>query len=391
MKKCNFCGLNKENVSKLDNMLICDECKEIVNSECQITVNKVSNSSNKILKPQQLKKELDKYVVRQDDAKIALATEIYNHLRRTHLKELSGIEKNNILLMGPSGCGKTYLVQTIAKLLDIPIITVNATEFTASGYVGKSVDSIGKWILKAAGGDYEKAERGIVYIDEIDKIACRNANRSIVEGSKDVGGLEVQKELLKIIEGTTLRLNEEFDAFYDEEDDTLDTKNILFIFSGAFEDMDIINSLGKEKKISFDLNNNEDDLTDELMLSDKLIKFGFLKEFIGRIPIITKIEKLEEKDIIEIMTKKENNICSQYKKLFASEGIDLEFTPSAIKYLAKIAIKSNLGARGLKSIIGNLMNKLIYITSSTNKSSIKIDVDLINELLNLKKKQISKN
>ena len=193
----------------------------------------------------------------------------------------------------------------------------------------------------------------------------------------------MQKELLRIIEGTELRLGDDIDMFYDEEE-IINTKNMLFIFSGAFEDMDLINNLGKEKIISFN-SKNEDTIAENLLLSDKLIKFGFLKEFIGRIPIITQIEKLTEDDIIEIISKKKNNIISQYKKIFASEGIELEFSKAAIRYLAKIATKSDLGARGLKSVIGNIMNKLIYINSSTNKSKITITPELINELIGNKK------
>lgn len=384
MKKCNFCGINKNNLTYIDGLYICDKCKEIVDRESQIIVNKTSNSNVKLLKPQEIKKELDKYIVKQDEAKIALATEIYNHLKRTYIKELSESDKNNILLIGPSGCGKTYLVQTIAKLLDIPMISVSATEFTANGYVGKSVDSIGKWMLREAGDDFDKAERGIVFIDEIDKIACKNANRTIADGTKDVGGLEVQKELLKIIEGTELRIGEDYDFDYDEK---INTKNMLFIFSGAFEDLDLIDNLGKKKTISFSKEVKDIEVPNELLLSSKLIKYGFLKEFVGRIPIIANIKKLTEEDIIEIMTKKKNNIVSQYKKIFASEGIELTFTPSAVKYIAKIVIKTDLGARGLKSIIGNIMNKLIYINSSTNKATIKITPKLIDELLGLNKKK----
>jgi ATP-dependent Clp protease ATP-binding subunit ClpX len=385
MKKCDYCGLEKKILTKIDSTYICEECKEIVNEECQITVNKENLTDKKILKPVEIKKILDKYIVKQDEAKIALSSEIYNHLKRTYIKELSNNEKTNIMLIGPSGCGKTYLVSTIASILDIPMVTVSATEFTASGYVGKSVDSIGRWMLDAAEGDIERAERGIVFIDEIDKIACRNANGAMAYGSKDVGGLEVQKELLKIIEGTEIKLSDD-DLFEIGEYDSINTKNMLFIFSGAFESLKEIIESGTEKKIN--LNNNSEDIilaTDDIILSDQLIKYGFLKEFIGRVPIITKIEPLTEEDLVEIMTKKENNIISQYKKMFASDDIELKFNPSAIKYIAKIAIKSNLGARGLKSIISLLMNKLTYVNSSINKSSITITIPLINELLNIKK------
>lgn len=378
MKKCNYCGLEKSNLIQLDGVYICDSCKEIVNKESQLVVNKLSNNVNKILSPREIKEILDKYVVKQDEAKIALATEIYNHLKRNYDDSLASVDKNNILLMGPSGCGKTYLVSTIAKILDIPMITVNATEFTASGYVGKSVDAIGKWMLKEADGDYDKAEKGIVYIDEIDKIACQNANQSLVSGQRDVGGLEVQKELLKIIEGTDLRLDSEFGFMDDGELDFLNTKNMLFIFSGAFEALDKIDD---EKSIKL-INDSRDFIDEDFLISDKLIKYGFLKEFIGRIPIITQVTKLDENDIIEIMTKKENSIITQYKKIFASDDINITFTDEAIQYFAKMALKSNLGARGLRSIVGGLMNKLIYNNCSTNKSKIIVNKQLIDELLN---------
>lgn len=386
MKKCNYCGLEKKVLSSIDNNYICEECKAIVNSECQITVNKQSIDSKVIMKPAEIKKYLDKYIVKQDEAKIVLASEIYNHLKRAYIKELSNNKKTNVLLMGPSGCGKTYLVSTIANLLDIPMVTMSATEFTANGYVGKSVDSIGKWMLEAADGDIEKAERGIVYIDEIDKIACRNANHTLSAGMKDVGGLEVQKELLKIIEGTELKLSDDGDIFEMSEYDSINTRNMLFIFSGAFENIDKIVNEGSEKVISFS-NKKEEDIikSNEFLFSDQLIKYGFLKEFAGRVPIIAKIEALTEEDLVDIMTKKENNIISQNKLMFASDDITLEFQPSAIKYLAKIAIKTNLGARGLESIISILMNKLTYLNSSTNKSKITVTVKMINELLGNKK------
>lgn len=385
MRKCDYCGLNKKVLTKIDNSYICDDCKEIVNKECQITVNKEKINPKKIIKPVEIKKMLDKYIVKQDEAKIVLSSEIYNHLKRTYITELSNNDKTNIMLTGPSGCGKTYLVQTIANILDIPMITVSATEFTAAGYVGKSVDSIGKWMLDAADGDIEKAERGIVFIDEIDKIACKNANGAMASGSKDVGGLEVQKELLRIIEGTELKLGDD-DIFDFDDYSSINTKNMLFIFSGAFEELDKIIDIDKEKTIKFN-NDDEDIIIDnkDIILSDKLIKYGFLKEFIGRIPIITKVENLTEDDLVEIMTKKENNIISQYQRMFASDDIELNFKKSAISYIARIAIKTNLGARGLKSIISVLMNKLIYLNSSTNKSTITVTVSLIDELLNIKK------
>ena len=301
MKKCSYCKELKEYTLEIDkDIFICKDCEETIENQDKMILNVKDNKVR--LTPMAIKEELDKYVVKQDDAKIALAIEAYNHIKRCQIEDLADVEKNNILLIGPSGCGKTYLVETLAKIINVPFVTVNATEFTASGYVGKSVTSIGKYLINAAKGNISLAEKGIVFIDEVDKLAGK-------EGlSKDVGGIEVQKELLKIIEGEDLRTNDEEDEFFGEIDGiTINTKNILFIFSGAFEFL-----TKKEESVSFLPNKKK--VEEKEITPEELIKNGFLKEFVGRIPIITEVQELSIDDISDILTKTENNLISQYQK-----------------------------------------------------------------------------
>lgn len=375
MQKCNYCKEQKEYVEKIDdNTFICDSCKEIVNKESKIVVKKKNRN---MLTPLQIKKELDKYIIKQNDAKTILATEAYNHIKRCNIKELSNIEKNNVLLIGPSGCGKTYLVETLAKILDIPFVSVNATEFTAAGYVGKNISQIGKELFDKAKGDIKLAEKGIVFIDEIDKIAGFADKYT----GKDVGGLEVQKELLKVIEGEELVISDGDEFFDDIPEESINTKNILFIFSGAFEYLKT-----KEEKVQLLANNtkeNDVEITNEL-----LIENGFLREFIGRIPIIIELEKLEIDDIVNILTKAENNLISQYTKMFAYDNLKLEFSDDAVYEIAKMSYDKNIGARGLKSIMGNIMNKILYQTYEKKITEIKVTKEKIVSLIKKNDKSI---
>lgn len=375
MHKCDYCGELKEYTEKFGVKQICTNCKEIVNKSGKIIVNK---KTKKMSSPLDIKKELDKYVIKQEDAKAILATETYNHLKRSNIKELSNIEKNNILLIGPSGSGKTHLVKTLCNIINIPVAMVNAAEFTASGYSGKSITQIGRYLLDAANGDVSLAEKGIVYIDEIDKIAGSQMNRG-----KDVGGFEVQKELLKIIEGEDLRIPRESEFFDDFGSDIIiNTKNILFIFSGAFE-----NLKNKESKISF----CEETKENVEVTSDSLVEYGFLREFVGRVPLIVELERLEINDIVDILTKAENNLISQYKKMFAYDNIELDFTEDAVYEIAKTSYNKNIGARGLKSIMGNIMNKLLYQSYEKKDTKICITKDMIISLMKKNDKNISEN
>lgn len=365
MKKCSYCKELKEYTLEIDkDIFICKDCEETVENQDKMILNVKDNKVR--LTPMAIKEELDKYVVKQDDAKIALAIEAYNHIKRCQIEDLADVEKNNILLIGPSGCGKTYLVETLAKIINVPFVTVNATEFTASGYVGKSVTSIGKYLINAAKGNISLAEKGIVFIDEVDKLAGK-------EGlSKDVGGIEVQKELLKIIEGEDLRTNDEEDEFFGEIDGiTINTKNILFIFSGAFEFL-----TKKEEPVSFLPNKKK--VEEKEITPEELIKNGFLKEFVGRIPIITEVQELSIDDISDILTKTENNLISQYQKLFAYDGIELSFTKDAIKEIATLAYRRKIGARGCKSILGKIMQNIIFTVDAKKTPTLVVTKEIVN-------------
>lgn len=346
MHKCNYCGLLKE-YTKTDKTgkNICPSCQEIIYNN-RIIVNK---KERYLQSPLQIKQELDRFIIGQEEAKIMLATEAYNHLKRIKIKELDNVGKNNILFIGPSGCGKTYLVETLARIIDVPVAIVNATEFTASGYVGKNVSQIGKYLLDKANGNINLAEQGIIYIDEIDKMA----GKSFKEGNKDIGGVEVQKELLKIIEGEELHVSDESDILNSlEEDIIIDTKNILFVFSGAFEGL-------KEDEKHISIISSKIDKVKEIT-PELLIANGFIKEFVGRIPLICELNALTIEDMIKILKNEENGLLEQYKRMFAYDNIDLDFTDEAISEIARLSFDKKIGARGLKAILGNVMNCILY-------------------------------
>jgi ATP-dependent Clp protease ATP-binding subunit ClpX len=310
----------------------------------------------KALKPHEIKQELDKYVIGQETAKKTLAVEVYNHYKRIHNRSSIDFPKSNVLLIGPTGVGKTYLMEILSKILDVPLATGDATTLTEVGYVGKSVDSLLTDLIASADGDIKKAEQGIIYIDEIDKLAASNDKAN----AKSVGSSGVQKSLLKMMEGT---------KFTFEDGTSINTKNILFVCGGAFENLDkIIESrkkvgssmgFGSSQQITKSENGFKDNLLQDVTPVD-LVKFGMVREFLGRVPNIVVLNPLTVDDLKNILTKPKNALLKQYQALFKMDNVRLKFASDAVDYIANEAIKKGTGARGLKSIISRRLNDLMF-------------------------------
>lgn len=352
MKKCSFCGLDKEDKEIVEGLTgnICYDCLEVEKE------NILPKNTITLLKPHQIKAELDKYVIAQEDAKKKLSVEVYNHYKRISIKSKSvEFPKTNILLIGPSGSGKTYLLERLSKILNVPMVIGDATEFTEAGYVGKDVETLLTDLIEKADNNIELAEKGIIYIDEIDKICTRNKDTV----GKDVGGQGVQNSLLKIIEGMEYSLS--------RTGETINTKNILFICGGAFDGLDKIleNRLGRKKTVGFKAIPSDDNLKEKNDLLKKvteedLLKYGFVKEFLGRLPLIVTLEKLSEEDLKQILTKPKNSIVKQYTALLKVDNVKLKFSKDAIDYIAKKAYAKGTGARALNGIISDKLNELMY-------------------------------
>ena len=322
----------------------------------------------KVPTAKEIKDYLDQYVIGQDEVKKILSVAVHNHYRRIQLsldnnlidgyKDVD-IEKSNILMCGPTGCGKTLLARTLAKMLGVPFAIADATTLTAAGYVGEDVENIIRYLWQNAEYNIALTQIGIVYIDEIDKIAAKTQNVSI---TKDVGGQEVQNTLLKIIEGTRCRFPPNGGRKHpDQQLVEIDTSNILFIAGGAFDGLDdIIKARLNTKTIGFGNNNICNNVVSEDIESEDLVKYGLIPEFIGRLPIVTKIQELTEENLVDILTKPKNAITKQYQKLLAMDNVALTFKPDAIKEIAKIAIKKHTGARGLRSILEKLMLDIMF-------------------------------